>query len=153
MAGRRIIGWKLDRAERADLLAALPPAYPDVIADHVTLKVGAHDREPLPEATTGQVVGVADDSLGVQALVVSIGGSTARPGGGTYHVTWSIDRKRGRRPVDSNRVIAERGWTPLSEPRSIALLPATISPPQGARSGRARSGPRPLGRGRGRCAS
>lgn len=37
MADTHIIGWKLDRRERAQLLVRFPPHWPDVIADHVTL--------------------------------------------------------------------------------------------------------------------
>jgi hypothetical protein len=53
------------------------------------------------------VVGVADDGAGVQALVVEIGGTTRRPDGSAYHITWSL--ARGRRAAESNDVIRERG--------------------------------------------
>lgn len=36
--GRCVVGWKLDRAERAALLAAFPPKFAQAVADHVTLK-------------------------------------------------------------------------------------------------------------------
>ena len=36
-----VIGWKLDRTQRADLLERFPPRYADTIADHVTLKTDA----------------------------------------------------------------------------------------------------------------
>ena len=38
----RVIGWKLDRAERGELLKRFPPRYRDTIADHVTLKAGTN---------------------------------------------------------------------------------------------------------------
>ena len=62
----------------------------------------------------------AKDGAGVQALVVAIGGGTARPDGGTYHITWSLGP--GRRPVDSNGVIRSHGWTPVT-PVPVRLVP------------------------------
>ena len=118
-----VVGWLLDPEEVEELLRRFPPAYPDVVAHHVTLRPGASPSTPLPAETAGEIVGEADDSAGVQALVISIGGGTDRPTGGTYHITWSLDRSRGRKPVESNDVIAARGWTPC-EPVTLTLRPA-----------------------------
>lgn len=96
-------GWLLNEDDRVMLLEKFPPAYPDVLADHVTLSVGV---KPLPEATYGIVVGIEDHNTGVQALVVEIAGTTVRPDGLTYHITWSIDRTLGIKPVDSNLILA-----------------------------------------------
>jgi hypothetical protein len=57
-------------------------------------------------------------------LIISIDGSTDRPDGSTYHVTWSLDRSRGRKAVQSNDVIADRGWEPLPAPVPIHIEPA-----------------------------
>ena len=112
-------GWLLPEPDRARLLRQFPPVYHDVIAHHVTMCMGIKE---LPAATSGTVVGMADDIDGVQVLVVSIEGSTARPGGGTYHITWSIDRDNfNRKPVHSNDVL-ENGWEPV-QPVEISLVP------------------------------
>ena len=66
---------------------------------------------------------MADDGRGVQALVVRIDCAVARPDGSTYHVTWSLDRSRGRKPVDSNEVIRRHGWSACA-PTRIRLEPA-----------------------------
>ena len=124
MARRWVTGWKLDPGERAQLLVRFEPLFPDVIADHVTLRTGTDDATPLPRDTRGEIVGEIDDGAGVQALVVRIGGTTDRSDGSTYHITWSLDRARGRRPVESNRVIADFGWRALAEPVPIRLQPA-----------------------------
>jgi hypothetical protein len=118
-----VIGWKLEPSERLGQLDQFEPHWPDVVADHVTLMSGAGDM-PLPTCTRGEVIGRADDGDGVEALVVSIDGSSARPGGGTYHITWSLDQAQGRRAVESNDVIAALGWTPIAPPISITLIPA-----------------------------
>ena len=124
MARRWVTGWKLDMAERTGLLRRFRPIFSDVVADHVTLKTGTDQHTPLPSATGGSIVGEIDDGAGVQALVVEIGGTTRRADGSTYHITWSLDRARGRRPVESNAVIAQLGWRALSEAVPISLRPA-----------------------------
>ena len=116
------IGWRLDEAERAGLLKRFPPLYPDVIAQHVTHKMGARPREPLPAPCSGAIVGEADDGAGVQCLVVEVEGSSLRPDGGTYHITWSLDPARNRRAIESNGVIAWLGWRTV-EPVTISLTP------------------------------
>jgi hypothetical protein len=124
MAKRWITGWKLEPRDRDKLLVLFEPLFPDVIADHVTLRTGTNHTTPLPRETRGEIVGETDDSTGVQALIVRIDGSTDRCDGSTYHITWSIDRARGRRPVQSNDVIAQLGWRSLPEPVPIRLKPA-----------------------------
>lgn len=124
MAKRWVTGWKLDPQERKQLLGKFRPLFPDVVADHVTLRTGTDDKTPLPHETGGEIVGEADDGAGVQALVVRIGGTTDRSDGSTYHITWSLDRAGGRRPVESNDVLAKGGWRPLAEPIPIRLMPA-----------------------------
>ena len=121
MAGDQFTGWFLDEAERAELLRQFEPAYRDIVADHVTLRGPAEARGQAPAVAAAEIVGVADDGSGVQALVVKIDGTTRRPDGGTYHITWSLDRARGRKPVESNAVIAQRGWQQLPHPRRVTL--------------------------------
>ena len=113
-------GWLLDRHDRETLLERFPPRYPEVVAHHVTLKFGDRAAEP-PSETAGEVVGVADDGRGVEALVVRISGTTDRPDGSTYHITWSL--AAGRQARESNQVIARRGWTWLPTPIPIRLEP------------------------------
>ena len=101
------IGWSLDPRERDTLLQRFAPRYPETVADHVTLKFG-DAAEQLPTETFGEIVGEADDGQGVQAMVVQIGGTTDRPDGSTYHITWSL--APGRRAKESNNVIRAQGW-------------------------------------------
>lgn len=112
-------GWALPEWERKWLLELFRPAYPVVIAHHVTLAFGVKKTFPLPQETLGEIVGIADDGHAVQALVVSIGGTTQRPDGRTYHITWSLGP--GAKPVDSNRVI-EQGWN-RTAPLTVMLVP------------------------------
>ena len=121
-----VTGWKVDAQDREQLIARFRPRWPDVIADHVTLDAKASMRTPLPPSVSAKIVGEADDGRGLQAMVVAIDGSTDRPDGSTYHITWSLDRRRGRKPVESNDVIRKQGWRALDEPVSVALSPARI---------------------------
>ncbi len=114
-----VIGWKLDRDERAALLQRFPPRYDQPVADHVTLEKGA---AALPPGVTARIVGRADDGDGVEAMVVALDGSTDRPDGSTFHITWSL--APGRRAVESNNVIRERGWERFDEPVPVSMTPA-----------------------------
>ena len=118
--GSGYTGWKLPADERGRLLAQVPPRYERLVADHVTLQFGAGPQDPLPTATLAEVIGCADDGEGVQALVVAIDGTSDRPDGSTYHITWSL--ADGRRPVESNDVIRDYGWRPL-DPLMVRLVP------------------------------
>jgi hypothetical protein len=122
--GDHVIGWKLDAAQRAELLRRVRPAYPRAVADHVTLKPRVASGSVLPQETEGQIVGRTDDGRGVEAMVVQIDGSTRRPDGGTYHITWSL--AAGRRPKESNDAIAAHGWAPLDPPIRVSLSPAVF---------------------------
>jgi hypothetical protein len=120
--GRDVIGWKLDRAERDELLERFPAVYAHVVADHVTLAARAAPDAPLPEETAGEIVGRADDGEGVEAMVVAISGTTDRPGGGTFHITWSLGA--GRTAKESNDVLARDGWGRFDDPVRVRLVPA-----------------------------
>lgn len=113
------VGWRVDPEDRALLLARFPPRYAEVVADHVTLKLGTSPNPPVERS--GEIVGEADDGEGVQAMVVRIGGSTDRPDGATYHITWSL--APGRRAKESNDVIAALGWRAFAEAIPVRLIP------------------------------
>jgi hypothetical protein len=117
-----VTGWKLPEAERAALLERFPPRYEKVVADHVTLRVGAKPKTPLPPKPSARIVGRADDGDSLECLVVELDGTTDRPDGSTYHITWSLGP--GREAKESNDVIAARGWTALALPMPVILAPA-----------------------------
>jgi hypothetical protein len=120
----RTIGWLLDPRDRAALLARFTPAWPDVIAHHVTL--ASKTTDPLPTETAGEVVGHVDDGQGLQALVVAIAGTTDRPDGGIWHITWSLDEAAGREARQSNDVLREQGFDRLDAPIPIRLAPSEL---------------------------
>ena len=117
-----VTGWKLPTDERSMLLDRFPPKYENVIADHVTLRVGASPRTPLPRRPEARVVGRADDGISLECLVVELDGTTDRPDGSTYHITWSLGPSRKAR--ESNDVLRDQGWEHLPAPIDIDLQPA-----------------------------
>jgi len=117
-----VTGWKLTSDERASLLDRFPPKYENVVADHVTLRTGATAETPLPREVEAAIVGQADDGDSLECLVVSIDGTTDRPDGSTYHITWSLGA--GRRARESNDVLRDRGWKPLDKSIPVQLDPA-----------------------------
>jgi len=70
-----------------------------------------------------KVVGYVDDGEGLEALVVSVNGSTERPDGKIYHITWSLNE--GRKPVESNDLLAKKVYT-LTMPTTIEATPALL---------------------------
>ena len=116
-----VIGWKLDRAQRDELLQQHPPRYGNPVADHVTLETDAAAK-PLPREVTAAIVGRTDDERGVEALVVTIDGTVDRPDGSTYHITWSL--AEGREAIESNDALRSAEWTMFDLPMPVKLKPA-----------------------------
>lgn len=118
-----VTGWKLPGVERELLLRSFPPKYENLIADHVTLRVGASGDRPLPpKPAASAIVGRADDGKSLECLVVAIDGTTHRPDGSTYHITWSLGP--GRKARESNDLLAASGWKHLEAPIPVELTPA-----------------------------
>ena len=115
-----VIGWLLAEDDRERLLDQFKPKFEKTVAHHVTLQTNA-EREPEPREVKAAIVGRTDDGEGVEAMVVAIDGSTDRPDGSTYHITWSLGPDRRAR--ESNDVLKERGWDELDHPIPITLEP------------------------------
>ena len=118
-----VIGWKLDRAQREQLLQRFPPRYPDAIADHVTLRSNARG-DPLPPPVEARIIGHADDGDSLEAMVVAVDGTADRPDGSIFHITWSLDGAKGRRAKDSNDLLKQGGWRELDEAVPVEVEPA-----------------------------
>jgi hypothetical protein len=117
-----VTGWKLPQSEREPLLQRFPPKYENVVADHVTLRVGATAETPLPRKPDARIVGRADDGRSLECLVVELDGTTDRPDGSAYHITWSLGP--GRKARESNDVLRDQGWDHLPTPIPVELEPA-----------------------------
>ena len=70
------------------------------------------------------MVGHADDGDSLECMVVTIDGTTDRPDGSIFHITWSLDKSKGRQARESNDLLKDRGWTRFEQPVPIRLQPA-----------------------------
>lgn len=113
-------GFEISGEDRAKLARVFPPKFPDFIGHHVTWKFGVQEDSPLPSANSLRVVGyAADESL--ECLVVEVDGNIRRPDRGILHITWSLDRSAGRKPVDSNELL--RSGYQAVRPINISAAP------------------------------
>lgn len=117
-------GYKLNKKSRQQLAAIFPPKFSDFIGHHVTYKFGvSEDQKPGP-VKEAYVVGYAEED-GLEALVIEINGKTTRPDGKLLHITWSLDRSKGKKPVHSNNLLAN-GFTEV-EKTPISVKPTFFS--------------------------
>lgn len=118
--------YVLNDTDRALLSNAYPPKYPEHVGHHVTVEFGVPEGTSAPEPANVKVVGYIDSGDGLEALVVSVNGSTQRPDGKTYHITWSLDRSKYS-PKDSNTLLNNLGkrYT-MIRPISVQTTPAVL---------------------------
>lgn len=116
--------YVLDEHSRNLLKEKFPPKYPEFIGHHITYKFGvAKGSEPPSDPSSVNVIGYADED-GLEALVVSIDNSSERPDGSVYHITWSLDRSKGKKPVHSNDLV-KSGYDKI-EPIKISVKPKIL---------------------------
>lgn len=107
-------GWEISGHARSALASQFPPKFPEFIGHHITHEFGVKSDAPLPPQDADiQVVGYACNEDGLEALVVSVDGDMTRPDGRPYHITWSLDRGAGFKPVHSNALV-NSDWTPVN---------------------------------------
>lgn len=105
MSEQPYLSFKLTDAERVRLLDQFPPAYPRVLADHVTIALQQPDT--LPVADEIALLGMADNGRGGQAFVVSVDGTRQRDDGQPWHLTWSVDPAQGVKPWMSGNMVED----------------------------------------------
>lgn len=116
--------YVLDQSSREALEARFPPKYPKFIGHHITYQFGVPANTEVPPPAQLKVVGRVDSGDGLEALVVSINGSTSRTDGKTYHITWSLDPGKYK-PADSNDVLASKRFT-LTRAIPISATPELL---------------------------
>jgi hypothetical protein len=131
------VAFVLDAASRQKLLEVFPAAYPETVCHHITHKFDAQKTDVPTKPQDIRVVGCHDGG-NIQVLVVEIDGQKMQAPRGDgidryYHLTFSLDRKRGAETHHSNdvlrKIVAEKGahaLRNLQEPISIAASPAFI---------------------------
>lgn len=105
------------------LLTRCPPLHPEVVAHHVTYVFP--DQAPPPPAQVVKVIGRASNHK-VECVVVEVSGTYERPNGGIFHITLSLDRAQGAKPVHSNQLL-KTGWDPI-EHFTLSVIPTLVQP-------------------------
>jgi hypothetical protein len=109
------LAYVLDEASRGVLLSTINFKHSEKIARHVMVRFPVDESTPSPDHRHAiKVVGYASDDK-VDCVVVEINGSLKREDGKTFHITLSVDKENGGKPVMSNDLIA-KGWTKLEQP-------------------------------------
>ena len=85
-----------------------PPSFREVAGKHITVQFGVPSDHPLAEAERFAIVGHGTDGA-IEAFVVEVDGSTQRPDGKLYHLTWSYDPAT-RKAKDSGAMLAKYGF-------------------------------------------
>lgn len=112
------LAYEVPLLVRDELLQKFPPHFPEIIGHHITLVYGIPKPEQCPTSVADvRVVGWAK-SVGIEAFVVEVNGSIEREDGFLFHITWSLDRSLGKKPVDAKQVISE-GFTLIEQPISF----------------------------------
>jgi Ni,Fe-hydrogenase I small subunit len=78
--------YKLTTVARDSLLAAIPPKFNNVVADHITVEYNISFDIPLV-ADVEVIAVVVTPKL--QAAIVTVNGQTTRPDGELFHITIS----------------------------------------------------------------
>lgn len=119
------LAYSLSPSSRNDILRHFPAKYPEIICQHVTYKFPAKSSDELPPAIKeAHVVGYEDSGDGIETVVIEINGSTKRPDGKLFHITLSLDRSKGKKPVHSNDLVNKK-FTPVTK-FPIHLTPAFL---------------------------
>lgn len=118
--------YTLTEKSRKVLYYLNPPKYPEVIGHHITERFGIPEKTPIPKKPElVQVVGYFDSGDGIEGFLVEVNGSSKRPDGGLYHITWSLDRGAGYKPVHSNKFVEQAKR--LSTPVTIEVTPELLN--------------------------
>ncbi len=107
------LAYEVPEHARQDLVKKYPPKFPEFIAHHITKEFGVPQSTP-EETARIKLIGYAEED-GLEVLVVEVNGSRRRDDGAIYHITWSLDRSKGKKPVMSNDLIRKGDWQ-LVEP-------------------------------------
>lgn len=100
-------GYEIEEGSRRKLMTLFPPKYPNVLGHHITETFGVKNGETPEQPQQVLIIGYIDNGEDVEGFLVEVDGKTDRPNGGKYHITWSIDRSKGAKPVHTNNYVNE----------------------------------------------
>lgn len=95
-------GWAVPDMVRVIKRLEHPCTYARCIIHHCTHTFGVKEDFPIPLKVPAFILGFADDGSGVQCAIMEMGGTSERPDGSVFHITWSL--AEGRKAVESNEL-------------------------------------------------
>lgn len=115
-------GYEITPQSREKLLSVFGTEFPNVICHHITEKFPVNNNTAAPEQPIEVlVIGYSICyKLKIECLIVSIDGKQKRPDGKIYHITLSLDKTAGAKPMDSNKITSE--YTPVLQ-MGIDVIP------------------------------
>lgn len=113
--------YVLTKEAHKTLLKHCPPIHPEVVGHHVTHAFP--DQAPPPDLSSIKVIGIAQNDR-IECVVVEVNGQKDRPQGGIYHITLSLNRDLGAKPVHSNRLL-KKGWKEI-EAFELTVIPTLV---------------------------
>ncbi len=116
--------WMVDQYSKTQILNIFGQKHPDLIGHHITYMFGK--QAVLPNTAIINLIGHCITET-IECFIAEIDGSVVRPDGGIYHLTWSLDKAKGAKPVDSNRAIETNGFKHLTNPISIKATPKLVT--------------------------
>jgi len=102
-------GYAISQINFDEIAKEFPPMFPDVIGHHVTIRLGADVNMIPPTSAFIYLLDHYTDNKSIECFTVQVFDKVKRSDGGTYHLTWSIDRSMGVKPQDSNSLINKSG--------------------------------------------
>lgn len=107
------LAFVLDGKTRTHLLELIPPSFPDVICHHITIQHGHKDdlaevlkvyHEYTNPTFEVYAFGKSDEDF-AEGFAVMFNGMTFKQDFTLYHITHSIDRSKGAKPVTCNMIL------------------------------------------------
>lgn len=112
------LAYVLSEQDRSTLLTNVCSCVGEIVAHHATAIFPVPDNMESPMTIHDILVtGYAYDDK-VSAVIVEIDGTSFRKDGKILHITISVNRNNGGKPVMSNDLIA-KGFTKFSKPFTI----------------------------------
>lgn len=112
--------YVLTKDSRNLLINRIGVKHSDIVAHHVTYRFGSNELPP--EVSLVRVIGYAINDY-VEAVRVEIPDvGTTRPDGESFHITVSVNRENGGKPVHSNKLM--RGSVEMVEPFFLNVYPS-----------------------------
>jgi len=128
VTARGYYAYEVPEAVRERLAQIIPPKNPEWIGHHITTEFNV-PYNPDNDGLTGKVkVWAYAYEDGLDAFAVNVNGDSKRYDGKQLHITWSLDRSKGKKPVDSNALMVTANFASLVGKNIVFEAPLKFYP-------------------------